>query len=87
MTTKDRADKNDSHQLKPRPPAQVLYMAVADRIIRGESTQADVLHTLTHGPEIARWVERLRRNAQVQDIITPTLKQQLQQRFSHKSSE
>jgi len=80
MNAKDRADKNNSHQ--PRPPAQVLYMAVADRIIRGESTQDDVLHTLTHGPDIAVWVERLRRNRSVQDTITPTLKQQLQQRFN-----
>ena len=80
MNAKDSTDKNNSHQ--PRPPAQVLYMAVADRIIRGESTQDDVLHTLTHGPDIAVWVERLRRNRSVQDTITPTLKQQLQQRFN-----
>ena len=81
MTTKSNANKNDSHQ--PQPPIQVRYMATADRIIRGESTADDILFTLTHGPEIATWVERLRRNAQVQDTIMPTLKQQLQSRFGH----
>ena len=81
MTAKESTNKNDSHL--PKPPPQVLYMRIAQKLNDGVETNEDLMFALKHSEEISKWRERLKRNAEVSEKAF-SLKQQLQSRFGHK---
>jgi hypothetical protein len=80
MNAKDNADKNNSHQ-----PPQFKLSAMIEAVARqrdGSGTAEDTMFMLKHSELAQLCANILVKNRHVVENITPTLKQQLQQRFN-----
>jgi len=80
MNAKDNADKNDSHQLP-----QFRLAAMLDAVARqreGTGSAEDTMFMLKHSELAQLCANILVKNRHVVENVSPTLKQQLQQRFN-----
>jgi hypothetical protein len=81
MTTKDRANKNDSHLLGRFKLSGMLEAVARQR--EGNGTAEDTMFMLQNSELAQLCANILVKNRHVTETISPTLKQQLQSRFGH----